>query len=96
MPISRIARPADRLTRRPARTFGAAQKSMSIMAPSFETGKAQAITPPRRQIEVTALHNHILNDAPRLFFMHFWANDDARKLARDLKAALAKVQVGQP
>src|SRR3546814_4391865 len=29
-------------------------------------------------IEVTALHNHMLNDEPRLFFMHFWANDDAR------------------
>src|SRR4029450_7765605 len=25
-------------------------------------------------IEVTALHNHMLNDEPRLFFMHFWAN----------------------
>ena len=32
-------------------------------------------------IEVTALHNHMLDDEPRLFFMHFWANDDAEKLA---------------
>src|SRR3546814_449029 len=39
-------------------------------------------------IEVTALHNHMLNDEPRLFFMHFWANDDAAKLARGLRAAL--------
>ncbi len=39
-------------------------------------------------IEVTALHNHMLNDEPRLFFMHFWANDDALKLARGLRAAL--------
>ena len=30
-------------------------------------------------IEVTALHNHMLNDEPRLFFMHFWANADAAK-----------------
>jgi hypothetical protein len=41
-------------------------------------------------IEVTSLHNHLLNDEPRLFFMHFWANDDAVKLAGGLKAALAK------
>lgn len=41
-------------------------------------------------IEVTSLHNHMLNDEPRLFFMHFWANDDAAKLARGLKAALDK------
>lgn len=41
-------------------------------------------------IEVTSLHNHMLNDEPRLFFMHFWANDDAAKLARGLRAALDK------
>ncbi len=39
-------------------------------------------------IEVTALHNHMLNEEPRLFFMHFWANDDAIKLANGLRAAL--------
>ena len=39
-------------------------------------------------IQVTALHSHMLNDQPRLFFMHFWANDDAVKLARGLRAAL--------
>ena len=39
-------------------------------------------------IQVTALHNHGLDDNPRLFYMHFWANDDAVKLARGLKAAL--------
>ena len=39
-------------------------------------------------IDVTALHNHGLQDTPRLFYMHFWANDDAAKLARGLKAAL--------
>src|SRR5581483_7483855 len=33
-------------------------------------------------IEVTALHSHMLTDEPRLFFMHFWANDDALQLAR--------------
>ena len=39
-------------------------------------------------IAVTALHSHMLQDQPRLFFMHFWANDDALKLAKGLRAAL--------
>ena len=39
-------------------------------------------------IEVTSLHNHLLTDEPRLFFMHFWANDDAVKLAQGLRAGL--------
>lgn len=39
-------------------------------------------------IEVTSLHNHLLTEEPRLFFMHFWANDDAVKLARGLRAGL--------
>jgi hypothetical protein len=39
-------------------------------------------------IDVTALHNHGLMDSPRLFYMHFWANDEPVKLAQGLKAAL--------
>jgi uncharacterized protein DUF1259 len=39
-------------------------------------------------IDVTAIHNHGLMDTPRLFYMHFWANDDPTKLAQGLKAAL--------
>src|SRR6478752_2805558 len=39
-------------------------------------------------IEVTAIHSHMLNEQPRLFFIHFWANDDAQKLAKGLQAAL--------
>src|SRR5215211_306997 len=45
-------------------------------------------------IEVTALHSHMLNDEPRLFFCHFWANDDAIKLAKGLRAALDNSAVG--
>src|SRR6202165_788038 len=41
-------------------------------------------------IEVTAVHSHMLDEQPRLFFLHFWANDDAIKLARGLRAALDK------
>jgi hypothetical protein len=48
-------------------------------------------------IEVTALHSHMLDEQPRLFFMHFWAVDDALKLARGLRAALDKTaSVGIP
>jgi hypothetical protein len=44
-------------------------------------------------IEVTALHNHMLNDEPRLFFMHFWANDEVAKLTAGLRAALDKIDL---
>jgi hypothetical protein len=46
-------------------------------------------------IEVTALHNHMLDDQPRTFFVHFWANDDAVKLAHGIRAALDKVNVAK-
>jgi hypothetical protein len=46
-------------------------------------------------IEVTAIHNHMLDDQPRLYFMHFWANDDAKKLAEGLKAALAHINIAK-
>src|SRR5918993_1051400 len=39
-------------------------------------------------IEATALHNHMLEEEPRLFFLHFWAVDDPERLAEGLKAAL--------
>jgi len=35
-------------------------------------------------IEITAIHSHMLSEQPRLIFMHFWANDDAIKLAAAL------------
>ena len=46
-------------------------------------------------IEVTAIHNHMLDDQPHLYFMHFWANDDARKLAEGLRAALAQINIAK-
>jgi hypothetical protein len=42
-------------------------------------------------IAVTALHSHMLTEEPRLFFMHFWAEDDAAKLATTLRAALDRM-----
>jgi hypothetical protein len=44
-------------------------------------------------IEVTAIHNHMISEEPRAFFVHFWANDDAVKLANGLHAALKTVAV---
>ncbi|MEO7455322.1 MAG: DUF1259 domain-containing protein [Gemmatimonadaceae bacterium] len=42
----------------------------------------------KNAIDVTALHSHLIDEEPRLYFMHFWANDDAVKLARGLREAL--------
>src|SRR5438046_9132824 len=47
-------------------------------------------------IAITALHSHMLNDSPRLFFMHFFANDDAMKLARGIRAALDRTNSAKP
>jgi hypothetical protein len=47
-------------------------------------------------IDVTAIHNHGLMDMPRLFYMHFWANDDPFKLAQGLKAALDQTNSAKP
>jgi hypothetical protein len=46
-------------------------------------------------IQVVSLHNHMLNEQPRIFFMHFWANDDATKLAKGLRAALDNMKVAK-
>jgi hypothetical protein len=47
-------------------------------------------------IDVTAMHNHMLFDEPHLYFMHFWANDDAVKLAHGLRAALDETNSQKP
>jgi hypothetical protein len=46
-------------------------------------------------IEVTAVHNHMIDEQPRTFFVHFWAVDDAVKLAGGLRAALDKVKLAK-
>jgi hypothetical protein len=46
-------------------------------------------------IEVVAIHSHMLEEQPRLFFVHFWANDDAVKLAKGLRSALDKMAVAK-
>lgn len=47
-------------------------------------------------IAVTALHSHMLDEQPRLYFMHFWANDDVVKLAKGLRAALDQTNSSKP
>lgn len=43
-------------------------------------------------IAVTAVHSHMLTEEPRLFFLHFWANDDATRLARGLRMAVEQTK----
>ena len=47
----------------------------------------------RHGIEITALHNHLIGEQPRLFFMHFWGNDDTSRLAQGLRAALDRMNL---
>lgn len=42
----------------------------------------------RNHIQVTALHNHMLDEQPRLFFLHFWGRGRAEDLAKGFRAAL--------
>lgn len=60
-----------------------------VLAPSEVNPVIRALR--ANGIEVTALHSHMLNEQPRLFFMHFWANDEALKLAKGIRAALDKM-----
>jgi hypothetical protein len=50
----------------------------------------------RHGIQVTALHNHLVGEQPRLFFMHFWGNADAAALAQGLRAALDRLNLARP
>ena len=50
----------------------------------------------RHGVEVTALHNHLTGEEPRLFFMHFWGNADTAALAQGLRAALDRMNLARP
>jgi hypothetical protein len=58
-------------------------------------GKANSLVKALRDngIEVAAIHNHMLDDEARAFFIHFWTNDDAVKLVKGLRAGLDAVHV---
>jgi Domain of Unknown Function (DUF1259) len=44
-------------------------------------------------VEVTALHSHMLGEQPTIYFMHFWGVGAASQLATSLKAAIDKTNV---
>jgi hypothetical protein len=60
----------------------------------MEGGEVSRIIPTLRAngITVTALHSHMIGESPRLYFMHFWANDDAAKLAAAARQALNQIK----
>ena len=45
-------------------------------------------------ILITALHNHLVHGSPDLYFMHFWADDSAEKVAKGLRAGLDAMKKG--
>lgn len=60
--------------------------------------KAEEVNPvisalQEHNIQVTALHSHMLTEQPRLFFMHFWATGNTESVAQGIKAALSHVAI---
>ena len=49
----------------------------------------------KNNIQPTGLHSHMLDETPRLFFMHFWGSGDAVSLATGLSAALKEMDVSR-
>ena len=41
------------------------------------------------------ISNPEAGEQPRLYFMHFWAHDDALKLSASLKSALAHINIAK-
>lgn len=68
-----------------------------LLEREVSTVVAQMVT---KGIEVTALHNHILNESPAVKYLHFSDNGDPRKLAEGMRAALSvtgtPMEVTQP
>lgn len=44
-------------------------------------------------IEVTALHSHMIGETPTIYFMHFWGIGPAASLASGLRAAVDRMNV---
>jgi len=45
-------------------------------------------------IQVVAVHNHMVHERPRIFFLHYWGIGNSAQLAKGLKAALAETGKG--
>jgi hypothetical protein len=81
----------------PGLRFGAFVLASNVRAPDLVLA-AKEVNPVlqalrENDIQVTALHNHMLDDQPHLFFMHSWAKDDVQKLAIGLPKALDQINV---
>ena len=44
----------------------------------------------QHNFEITALHNHLINESPSVMYLHFWGKGDAATLAQSVKDALSK------
>jgi hypothetical protein len=42
------------------------------------------------RIDITAVHNHVLEETPRIMYVHFWGRGDAQALAEGLRRALER------
>ena len=82
------ARKGDVLVAATDAYMGAAITGDLVLIGSEVTDVVRALR--QNGIDVTAIHSHMLTEQPRIIFLHFWANDDALKLARGLRAALDK------
>lgn len=43
-------------------------------------------------IKIVAVHNHMLDEEPRIFFLHYWGTGKAENLARAFRDALAQMK----
>lgn len=43
-------------------------------------------------IEIVAVHNHMLDEQPRMFFLHYWGSGPAEKLAQTVRSAFNEIQ----
>lgn len=71
--------------------FKVASTGDFVLAASEVDGVARALED--HGIAVTAIHSHMLNETPRLFFMHFWAVGTPQEVAAGLRAALEHARV---
>jgi hypothetical protein len=62
-------------------TYGEMILTADEVGPVFHALVAHGIT-------ITALHNHMTEESPRLFFMHWWAVGAPRDLAEGVRAAI--------
>lgn len=46
----------------------------------------------QHNFEITALHNHLINESPSVMYLHFWGKGDAATLAASVRDALSKTK----